>query len=877
MTHPSGELPQIGYRDQAPAQRDPCWTHLGRLAADLRAFGEPPGMHRVGSLEGVEVNGQHIPFGEDLPALLAGVGEAHTALPGDDASIEMARTLLLRILEAAPSGAVNISVYDGELTGAFAEFSHLGPSRFNLVPPGGLRGMLDDLSAHVAKLRNSQIPAGTPAEPWRVAVLVGDGGELGARDIEQLNKLIAGGPDWGSVIALGVEDLEPNPWLRQGWPRGYHVRPDPPLPGETITAQVHTIARQAERGMAPPPLDLVIPPREIWTRSAVNGLEIPVGLVPATNRPFEVVIGDEFPHAIITGQAGSGKSLTIKTMIMGGATDYSPRELEISLLDYKEGTEFANVAPNELDPSYLPHARLVGSNVNEDPEFGLNALRDLQVELKRRANRARELNITNYMDLRARDPEGHWPRKVMVIDEFQVLLQGPGGAEALEVLIDLARRGRSFGIHLVLASQNTSGIQALYARHDALFKNFPLRVAGRQGQLFNPHNTSVAGLPRLHLVVNTNSGEPGYDTVVRVGAAFTDEVANRQRAIWEHRPATSEPPRVFDANRVPRLTESRDFQRLKPATLRDPDILVAEEFSVRGGSAKFTLARQPGRNFAVVGQRLREVGSVMSTTARSLAKQVRPEKGQFSLVCLDTQHAATVERLAEDLMRDGHTVQVVSAREARQFFRRTRNAIDAPGSDDPDDNPSHYVFVYGADAGGADMTKKPIIRTPTKDIPEGHRITVADGAKVNAGAQLANSRLMQDPIAAPVAGTVRIVDGQVVIESEGTSGREVLRDLISTGPENGIHVIASFSGPDRLREVLGGVSGRPENIGGYITLGVPDNSMSTFTPSASVTMNTPPVKPGRARFYDRFSEKPRRTVIPYDDPSAVVPDDEDDI
>ena len=115
---------------------------------------------------------------------------------------------------------------------------------------------------------------------------------------------------------------------------------------------------------------------------------------------------------------------------------------------------FARFAPGPRDPSWLPHVRLVGVNVNGDREFGLALLRFLGEELRRRADAAKRHEVTKLAELRAEDPDGHWPRIVAVIDEFQVLLAGRDAVadEAATLLEDLARRGRSQGIHLVLAS-----------------------------------------------------------------------------------------------------------------------------------------------------------------------------------------------------------------------------------------------------------------------------------------------------------------------------------------------------------------------------------------------------------------------------------------
>src|SRR5690606_25545470 len=89
------------------------------------------------------------------------------------------------------------------------------------------------------------------------------------------------------------------------------------------------------------------------------------------------------------------------------------------------------------------------------------------------------------------------PRIVAVIDEFQVLFAGNDALarEAVTLLEDLARKGRSYGVHLVLASQSLSGIEALYGRSDSIFGQFPLRVAlpGGSGVL-DPLNDAAAAL-----------------------------------------------------------------------------------------------------------------------------------------------------------------------------------------------------------------------------------------------------------------------------------------------------------------------------------------------------------------------------------------------
>src|SRR5690606_12666612 len=104
------------------------------------------------------------------------------------------------------------------------------------------------------------------------------------------------------------------------------------------------------------------------------------------------------------------------------------------------------------------------------------------------------------------------------IDEFQVLLDGRDSvaAEAVALLEDLARRGRSQGIHLVLASQDVAGIEALWGR-PSLIAQFTLRIAlPKARRLLADANTLAEEIPRYHAVVNADSGVVQANKVVRL-------------------------------------------------------------------------------------------------------------------------------------------------------------------------------------------------------------------------------------------------------------------------------------------------------------------------------------------------------------------------
>jgi S-DNA-T family DNA segregation ATPase FtsK/SpoIIIE len=398
---------------------------------------------------------------------------------------------------------------------------------------------------------------------------------------------------------------------------------------------------------------------------------------------------------LIAGPSGTGKTNLIYAWMGALAARYSPAELALYLLDFKEGVSFARFAPGRREPSWLPHVRLVGVNVNTDREFGLALLRFLGAELRRRADAAKQHEVTNLCELRNEDPDGSWPRIVAVVDEFQVLLSGRDAVagEAVDLLEDLARRGRSQGIHLILASQDVSGIEALWGR-PALVAQFSLRIAlPRARRVLAENNTAAELLPRYHAVVNADSGATPANQVVRVPAAGDRESWSRlQHRLWRRRPPDAPEPRLFDGDVVPRLTDSPDFRRLTAAeSVPAPAVLVGETIDVAARSARTFLRRAPGRNLAVLGTRVDEACAVLGTAARSLAAQFTPGAARFSVACLDADARAAVDALRAELPA-GDT----GFFDAEDVDWLLEDAA-AAAAETPAARP-HFLFLYAVDA-----------------------------------------------------------------------------------------------------------------------------------------------------------------------------------
>jgi DNA segregation ATPase FtsK/SpoIIIE, S-DNA-T family len=686
--------------------------------------GEPAPELRLGRLL--------LPYDGEVPALVPLLDRGHVVVRGDARlGDEAVAGLLLRALGTTRPGTVRLTGYDPEnLGGGLAGFAPLATAGvLTFIGPGGLGALLDELVDHVrrinetvlageyASLRELAAATGRRPEPWRVAVLLGGGRpeELSRSERGQLDRLVRTGASCGVHLVVQGLPVDAAPDVEVIEARGgdlarvtgagdLPVALDPGPPVTVTTAICRAIADEVAAGPAPVALESLLPAQE-WRETSVTGLTAPLGDSPQGTE-VTVTLSDYPPHALIAGPSGTGKTNLIYAWMGALAARYSPAELAFYLLDFKEGVSFARFAPGRRDPSWLPHVRLVGVNVNTDREFGLALLRFLAAELRRRADAAKQHEVTNLAELRGEDPDGTWPRIVAVVDEFQVLLAGRDAVatEAVDLLEDLARRGRSQGIHLILASQDVSGIEALWGR-PALVAQFSLRIAlPRARRVLAENNTAAESLPRYHAVVNADSGATAANRVVRVPAAGDRESWSAlQHRLWRRRPQDLPAPRLFDGDAVPRLSDSLDFRRLAPAeSVVAPAALLGETIDVAARSARTVLRRAPGRNLAVLGTRVDEACAVLGTAARSLAAQFVPGAARFSVACLDADASAAVEALRADLPPD---TGWYDGSDVAWLLEDAAAASAETVADRP-----HFLFLYAVDAAPDGESVRQILR-----------------------------------------------------------------------------------------------------------------------------------------------------------------------
>jgi DNA segregation ATPase FtsK/SpoIIIE, S-DNA-T family len=195
-----------------------------------------------------------------------------------------------------------------------------------------------------------------------------------------------------------------------------------------------------------------------WDRSDGRSLGAPVGV--GADGPFALDLVAQGPHTLIAGTSGAGKSELLQSLVAALAARHPPERLTFLFIDYKGGAAAAPFAE-------LPHN--VGVVTNLDARLGLRALVSLRAELDRRMAYLADAGAADLADL---DPARAPARLVLVVDEFATLVKEI--PDFVAGIVDIAQRGRSLGIHLVLATQRPAGVV-----NENILANTNLRIALR--------------------------------------------------------------------------------------------------------------------------------------------------------------------------------------------------------------------------------------------------------------------------------------------------------------------------------------------------------------------------------------------------------------
>ncbi|MGN8449043.1 FtsK/SpoIIIE domain-containing protein [Helicobacter pylori] len=254
--------------------------------------------------------------------------------------------------------------------------------------------------------------------------------------------------------------------------------------------------------------------KEFWTKSSQHEVSVPVGW-DINHKEVCFEIGNEQNHTLICDHSGSGKSNFLHVLIQNLAFYYAPNEVQLFLLDYKEGVEFNAYT----EPNILEHARLV--SVASSVGFGVSFLSWLCKEMQKRADLFKQFKVKDLSDYRKHEK---MPRLIVVVDEFQVLFsdnstQVKGSVE--RSLNTLLKKGRSYGVHLVLATQTMCGGE--------IDSSFKAQIANRIALPMDAEDSTkildddvACEIQKPEGIFNNNGGNRKYHTKMSIPKAPDD-------------------------------------------------------------------------------------------------------------------------------------------------------------------------------------------------------------------------------------------------------------------------------------------------------------------------------------------------------------------
>jgi hypothetical protein len=542
-------------------------------------------------------------------------GRGHIFLAGDDpeATLSLLQVILLRLVVAAPPGSLRLILADPVgLGGNLAAFMRLPPAwRGDKVFARSeeIERQLDALVVEIEAIIQTRLQnvypsvveynaeKGELAVPYRVLALADFPAGCSERMAERLLHIARNGPRAGVYILASLNAAYPAPRNfnladltglgtvlclapaaggdhgggdRTGgdhggsplltWGDAYPVVPDPLPPAPQMNAWLEAVGRAVP---PPPSLDfrrIAIPEAERWLGASTGGLRAPIGFDSA-GQVHELALGHDpsiVHHGLIGGITQSGKTNLLHVLITQLALRYPPEELELYLVDFKEGVGFQGYLE-------LPHARAVA--LESEREFGLSVLRRLRDEMEARGRLYKGPEVSSLVEYR-RQTGRRLPRILLVMDEFQLLFGEDDrlAQEAGRLLEDLVRRGASFGIHVLLSSQSPA-VAGLYGNriYNQMGLRIALRCRGQDAQaILGEGNDAVAQLEQPgEAIYNDEMGHKEQNIRMRAALLTPQERRRYLDAIRGYAVGRAYPPPVTFEGRAPaRLTGNPDLQAL---------------------------------------------------------------------------------------------------------------------------------------------------------------------------------------------------------------------------------------------------------------------------------------------------------------------------
>jgi len=188
--------------------------------------------------------------------------------------------------------------------------------------------------------------------------------------------------------------------------------------------------------------------RDITKSDLKNKFLVPIGLSPL-NKVISIDINDNSPHMLVAGSTGSGKSVSLNSIVMSMMCLYRPEELKFVFIDPKR-VEFS-IYKN------VHHTKKLLLDLIESADY----LDDMVEEMENRYNKFQERDakhLRDYNEILIEENKSNeiLPRIVIIFDEFaDFMMRDKEFSKRIETAIArIGQKGRAAGIHMIVCTQS---------------------------------------------------------------------------------------------------------------------------------------------------------------------------------------------------------------------------------------------------------------------------------------------------------------------------------------------------------------------------------------------------------------------------------------
>ncbi len=733
--------------------------------------------------------------GLTLPYIVPFLGHENLEILGPFEKVGAAlQKIVLTILDKTAAGQIKITIFNPELLDLISGFSML--EQYEMISDSSaFTQFLDNLSREVvtndvllkgkySSLLELRKEAKQPVGQLRIVIIIGDEW-LEKDDIKkQVVRIADNGIRAGISFVFASQQKSSNKYAEIK--KAHQINWDESLKcwrtsefrqlgllieecsSSEINIFVDDYKKKAEKSTAVTiPFSSIEEAGNKWTESSADGITINLGKIGLDT--VSLRLGDnetQLHNVIITGAPGKGKSNLLEIMIHSMCYRYSPDEVELYLLDFKDGLTFKPYAYSQTF-SWLPHAKVLGLESARD--FGVAVLQYIEELRTKRANIMKKEGTASVSLYKQKHPEARMPRVVVLIDEYQKLIEIPDdiGVRAVELIENIVRQGRACNIHLILASQTVSYGGAMVGKADSIYAAFPVRI-GLQNNLqesyatFGQGNDASAKLRvRGEAVINVNFGANDSNQRFTVAYAEPNEM-QRLRSNWCHEEKYKKYiPIIFGRNDefhlLDRAETIKEWRRNVIEKNAYPILPCGMMLSVDKMMLGVNMSDNAGRNVALIGSGDGDKISddippnyaigLVENMAISLALQFPDGNAEFTFIDGLEPTVANyngIQHWLRIMERFGFPVETIGIKDAPAYFVEQASILK--------NGPlgySHFVICLALD-------------------------------------RCAN---MSEPI------------GEDIFNQ--TSGRQAFQDILKTGPAYGLHVISWWANTAMYRDHIG--------------------------------------------------------------------------